>query len=70
LAAAATAEAAKRNWVAFCISIVGLGANLVYFEMLDNYWFASVTISQHEARTPFYGSRCDGRLATLPSTIY
>jgi uncharacterized protein GlcG (DUF336 family) len=51
LAAVAAAEAAKRNWVAFCISIVGPSAELVYFEKLDNYQVASVTISQHEART-------------------
>lgn len=51
VAAAAAAEAAKRNWDAFCISIVGPSGDLVYFEKLDNCQFASVTISQHKART-------------------
>ena len=41
----------KRNWDAFCISIVGPSGDLVYFEKLDNCQFASVTISQHKART-------------------
>ena len=35
----------------FCISIVGPSGDLVYFEKLDNCQFASVTISQHKART-------------------
>ena len=51
VAAAAAAEAAKRNWDTFCISIVGPSGDLVYFEKLDNCQFASVTISQHKART-------------------
>jgi uncharacterized protein GlcG (DUF336 family) len=41
----------KAKLGSFCISIVGPSAELVYFEKLDNYQFASVTISQHEART-------------------
>ena len=44
---AAAAEAAKREWDAFCIAIVGPSGDLVYFEKLDNCQFASVTISQH-----------------------
>jgi hypothetical protein len=51
VAAAAAAEASKRKWDAFCIAIVGPSGELVYFEKLDNCQFASVTISQHKART-------------------
>lgn len=51
VADAAAAEAAKRKWDAFCIAIVGPSGDLVYFEKLDNCQFASVTISQHKART-------------------
>src|SRR5450759_2394141 len=50
-AAAAAAEATKRKWDAFCIAVVGPSGELVYFEKLDNCQFASVTISQHKART-------------------
>jgi glc operon protein GlcG len=50
-AAGATAEAKKRNWDGFCIAIVGPSGDLVYFEKLDNCQFASITISQHKART-------------------
>ena len=42
-AAGAIAEAQKRNWNA--------SGDLVYFEKQDNCQFASVTISQHKART-------------------
>jgi glc operon protein GlcG len=51
VAAAAAAEASKRKWDAFCIAVVGPTGDLVYFEKLDNCQFASVTISQHKART-------------------
>jgi glc operon protein GlcG len=51
VAAAAYAEATKRKWDAFCISVVGPSGDLVYFEKMDNCQFASVTISQHKART-------------------
>ena len=51
VADAAAAEAAKRKWDAFCIAIVGPSGDLVYFEKLDNCQFASVTISQHKARS-------------------
>ncbi len=51
VADAAAAEAMKRKWDAFCIAIVGPSGDLVYFEKLDNCQFASVTISQHKART-------------------
>jgi len=51
VAAAAAAEAAKRKWDGFCIAIVGPSGDLVYFEKLDNCQFASITISQHKART-------------------
>jgi uncharacterized protein GlcG (DUF336 family) len=59
VAAAAAAEAAKRNWDAFCIAVVGPSGDLVYFEKLDNCQFASVAISQHKARTAalFTGTR-------------
>lgn len=50
MAAAAYAEATKRKWDAFCISVVGPSGDLVYFERMDNCQFASVTISQHAAR--------------------
>jgi uncharacterized protein GlcG (DUF336 family) len=50
-AAGATAEAKKRNWDGFCIAIVSPSGDLVYFEKLDNCQYASVTISQHKART-------------------
>lgn len=49
--AAAAAEANRRNWNAFCISVVGPSGDLVYFEKQDNCQFASITISQHKART-------------------
>ena len=51
VAAAAMAEATKRNWNAFCIAIVGPSGDLVYFEKQDNCQYASVGISQHKART-------------------
>jgi uncharacterized protein GlcG (DUF336 family) len=51
VAAAAATEAAKRKWDGFCIAIVGPSGDLVYFEKLDNCQFASITISQHKART-------------------
>ncbi len=50
VSAAAAAEAAKRNWDAFCIAVVGPSGDLVYFEKLDNCQFASVAISPHKAR--------------------
>ena len=50
-AAAAIAEAVKRNWNGLCVAIVGPSGDLVYFEKQDNCQFASVTISQHQART-------------------
>jgi len=51
-AAAAMAEATKRNWgAAFCVAIVGPSGDLVYFERGDNCQFASISISQHKART-------------------
>ena len=50
VAAAALAEAAKRNWGVFCIAIVNPSGELVYFEKQDNCQNASVTISQHKAR--------------------
>jgi glc operon protein GlcG len=39
-AAAAIAEAQKRNWNAFCIAIVGPSGDLVYFEKQDNCQYA------------------------------
>ena len=50
VAAAALAEATKRNWGVFCIAIVGPNGELVYFEKQDNCQYASVSISQHKAR--------------------
>jgi glc operon protein GlcG len=51
VAAAAVAEATKRNWNAFCIAIVNPSGDLVYFEKQDNCQYASVGVSQHKART-------------------
>ena len=51
VAAAAIAETAKRNWNAFCVSIVNPSGDLVYFEKQDNCQYASISISQHKART-------------------
>jgi uncharacterized protein GlcG (DUF336 family) len=51
VAAAAIAETAKRKWDAFCVAVVNPAGELVYFEKQDNCQNASVTISQHKART-------------------
>lgn len=51
VAAAAIAEAQKRNWNALCIAIVDTHGLLVYFERQENCQNASVSISQHKART-------------------
>ena len=51
VAAAAIAETAKRKWDAFCVAVVGPSGDLVYFERQDNCQFASISISQHKART-------------------
>ena len=51
VAAAAAAEATKRNWQGMCVSVVGPSGDLVYFEKHDNCQFASISISQHKART-------------------
>jgi glc operon protein GlcG len=51
VAAAAIAETAKRNWNAFCVSVVSPSGDLVYFEKQDNCQYASIGISQHKART-------------------
>jgi glc operon protein GlcG len=50
-AAGAIAEAKKRNWNGFCVAVVGPSGDLVYFEKQDNCQYASVSISQHKART-------------------
>ena len=49
VAAAAVAEATKRNWP-MCIAVVGPSGDLVYFEKMDDCQNASVEISQHKAR--------------------
>ena len=51
VAAAAAAEATKRNWQGMCISVVAPSGDLVYFEKHDNCQYASISISQHKART-------------------
>jgi uncharacterized protein GlcG (DUF336 family) len=51
VAAGAIAEAKKRNWNGLCVAIVGPSGELVYFEKQDNCQFASISISQHKART-------------------
>ena len=50
-AAGAIAEAKKRNWDGLCVAVVSPSGDLVYFEKQDNCQYASVTISQHKART-------------------
>ena len=47
----AIAEATKRNWNGLCVAVVSPSGDLVYFEKQDNCQYASVTISQHKART-------------------
>jgi len=51
VAAAAAAELAKRNWKGMCISVVDTHGELVYFERDDSCQYASISISQHKART-------------------
>jgi glc operon protein GlcG len=51
VAAAAFAELTKRNWRGMCVSVVDPHGDLVYFERDDNCQFASISISQHKART-------------------
>jgi uncharacterized protein GlcG (DUF336 family) len=47
--AAATAEAAKRNWK-LNIAVVDSGANLVAFVRMDGAQLASIAVSEHKAR--------------------
>ena len=51
VAEAAASESKKRNWNTMCIAVVDTHGDLVYFERLDNCQFASISISQHKART-------------------
>ena len=51
VAAAAIAESKKRNWNTMCVAVVDTHGELVYFERLDNCQYASISISQHKART-------------------
>ena len=51
VAAAAIAESKKRNWNGLCVAIVAPSGDLVYFEKQDNCQYASISISQHKART-------------------
>jgi len=51
VAAGASAEATKHKWDGFCIAVVGPSGDLVYFEKMDNCQYASISISQHKART-------------------
>jgi len=50
VADAAQAEATKRGWP-MCISVVSPTGDLVYFAKMDQCQYASITISQHKART-------------------
>ncbi len=50
LIAAVEAETKKRGW-AMNIAVVDTGGNLVAFERMDGAQLASVSISQHKART-------------------
>jgi glc operon protein GlcG len=47
---AALADATKRGWP-MCIAVVGPTGELIAFEKMDDCQYASVTISQHKART-------------------
>jgi glc operon protein GlcG len=51
VAAAAVAETVKRNWQGLCIAVVAPSGDLVYFEKADGCQYASISISQHKART-------------------
>jgi uncharacterized protein GlcG (DUF336 family) len=51
VAAGAVAELQKRNWKGMCISVVDTHGELVYFERDDSCQYASISISQHKART-------------------
>lgn len=51
VAAAAVAEMEKRHWQGLCIAVVGPSGDLIYFERDDKCQFASISISQHKART-------------------
>ncbi len=51
VAAAAAAEVKKRNWHGMCISVVDPHGELVYFERDDSCQYASISISEHKART-------------------
>jgi uncharacterized protein GlcG (DUF336 family) len=51
VATAAIAESKKRNWNTLCVAVVDTHGDLVYFERMDNCQYASVSISQHKART-------------------
>ncbi len=50
VAQAAIDDATKRGWP-MCVAIVGPTGDLIYFERMDDCQYASVTISQHKART-------------------
>jgi uncharacterized protein GlcG (DUF336 family) len=50
VADAALADATKRDWQ-MCISVVGPTGDLIYFQKMDQCQFASISISQHKART-------------------
>ncbi|HTY99098.1 MAG TPA: heme-binding protein, partial [Rhodocyclaceae bacterium] len=48
--AAAVAEARKRDWK-MNVAVVDAGGNLVAFQRMDGAQLASITISEHKART-------------------
>ena len=50
LIAAAVAEAKKRNWK-MNVAVVDSGGNLVAFQRMDGAQLASISISEHKART-------------------
>jgi glc operon protein GlcG len=51
VAAAALAEARRRNWNGLCVAIVGPSGELTYFEKQDNCQYASTAIAQGKAKT-------------------
>ena len=57
VAAAAVAEATKRNWK-MCIAVVAPSGDLIYFERMDNCQYGSISIAQHKARASAKYRRC------------
>ena len=65
VAADAIAEAKKQNWNGLCVAVVGPSGDLGYFEKQENCQSASISISQHRARTAARYRRPDADLRTF-----